>query len=350
MATIKGTNSSETKYGTTADDLIYGYGGNDSLYGRSGNDTIHGGLGDDKIWGEAGNDILRGEDGSDYIYSGDGNDFVYGGNGNDTLYGDGGTDKIYGDAGNDIIKGGSGISYLYGGAGIDTLHYDPTTSDIDDVGNYLSSSYLSGETIYIYNKSTEAGLPTKTFIVNPDENTESADEHILFGTDAKAINVGFIEGNPDIVVVGSGGLKYYGPDLDSQINSVTGTAVKDEFHGGYESEILKGGAGNDDFYIVGGNDLLISETNDSDRFYFNPNSYGTNTTVTGFNGAGVAGGDVIYVNDMGLGYGKLKITEAGGKTTISLGDDPSTTDDYAAVSQITVDKVGLVEGVDYFFL
>jgi Ca2+-binding RTX toxin-like protein len=267
---------------------------------QSRNDTVYGGLNDDKIWGEAGADILRGEDGNDIVYSGDGNDKVYGGAGNDTLYGDGGTDTIYGDAGNDILKGGTGISKLYGDAGIDTAYYDPSTSDIDAIGSYLSSSYIEAEKVYIYNKTTDDGMPTQTIIWNPDVNVESHDQYIGFGNGSKTINVGYTEGNPELVVVGAGGLKYHGPDFGGT-SRVTGTAVKDEFYGGYGNDIFKGGAGNDDFYIKGGDDLLISEAGDADTFFFSPDTYGANATITGFNGAGIAGGDTIHISDDGLG-------------------------------------------------
>jgi Ca2+-binding RTX toxin-like protein len=340
MATIKGTNSGQTSTGTTAADLIYGYGGNDSLYGRAGNDTIWGGLGDDKLWGEAGNDILRGEDGADFIYSGDGNDTVYGGSGNDTLYGDGGTDTIYGDAGNDVLKGGTGISKLYGGDGIDTAHYDPSASDIDDIGNYLSGSYIEAETVYIYNKTTDNGKPTKTLIGNTDVNHEGHDQSVWFGGGGKAINVAYTEGNPDLVVVGAGGLSYHGPDHGG-LSRVTGTAVNDEFYGGCGNDILKGGAGNDDFHIRGGEDLMISETNDADRFYFEPDVYGTSATVSGFNGAGASGGDTIHI--WSGQKDALKISTAGGKTTLDVFDEYTT-------NTITVDAIGLKEGIDYFFV
>ena len=344
MAIIKSTNSGETKTGTTGIDSIYGYGGNDKLYGRAGNDSIWGGLNDDQIWGEDGLDILRGEDGRDSVWGGNGNDTIYGGSGDDNLYGDAGTDKVYGEAGNDILKGGTGISYLYGGAGNDTAHYDPSTSDIDDIGNYLSGSYIDAETVYIYNKTTDNGKPTQTLIGNTDVNHEGHDQSIWFGSGGKAINVGYTEGNPDLIVVGAGGLKYHGPDFGGT-SKVTGTAVKDEFHGGYGDDIFKGGAGNDDFHISCGNDLLISENNDADTFYFKPAGYGTNATITGFNGSGVAGGDTIHISDgAATGYSSM---ESGGKTTFTQNGEQAEGD---IAAQFTIDAVGLKEGVDYFFL
>jgi Ca2+-binding RTX toxin-like protein len=341
VATIKGTKYADTKSGTTAADLIYGYEGNDKLYGKAGNDSIWGGLNDDQLWGDDGLDILRGDDGRDSLWGGNSNDTLYGGAGDDNLYGDAGTDKVYGEAGNDVLKGGTGISYLYGGAGNDTAHYDPSTSDIDDIGNYLSGSYIEAETVYIYNKTTDNGKPTQTVVWNPDVNHEAHDQYIGFSSGAKTIQVGYTEGNPDLVFVGAGGLKYHGPDYGG-LSKVTGTAVKDEFHGGYGKDILKGGAGNDDFYISGGNDLMISETNDADTFHFKQPYPGTHATITGFNGAGTAGGDTIY-----FGNGGSVPTEAGGKTTFVQNGESVYEE---ADPQLTVDAVGLKEGIDYFFM
>ncbi|WP_411711918.1 calcium-binding protein, partial [Paracoccus denitrificans] len=70
MATITGTDNSETLLGTANADLINGLGGNDTITGGSGNDTMHGGSGDDTflIGGtDIGHDIYDGGDGADQI-------------------------------------------------------------------------------------------------------------------------------------------------------------------------------------------------------------------------------------------------------------------------------------------
>lgn len=316
MAIVKGTGGNDTRTGTSLADQIYGYDGNDKLSGLAGNDSI---------------------------YGGNGNDTVYGGIGDDSLFGDAGTDTIYGDAGNDILKGGSGISHLYGGAGTDTAYYDPSGSDIDAIGNYLSGSYIEAETVYIYNKTTDNGVPTKTLIYNPDVNVESHDQHVAFGTWDKKIEAAYTEGNPELVIVGDGGLDYHGPDYGGT-SRVTGTAVRDEFHGGWGKDILKGGGGNDDFYITGGYDVIISETNDADQFFcqFSPADFGTSTTITGFNGAGAAGGDVLRISNADSGWDHLTITESGGKTTFV------TSAEDLFLSQVTIDAVGLKPDLDYF--
>src|SRR4051812_3210961 len=56
MATITGTNDSETLNGTSDPDRIFAYGGNDTLNGFGG---------DDELDGRPGADVLNGGDGSD---------------------------------------------------------------------------------------------------------------------------------------------------------------------------------------------------------------------------------------------------------------------------------------------
>jgi hypothetical protein len=358
MATINGTSNGDTKYGTTGIDTINGLGGNDSLYGRAGNDTISGGTGADRIWGETGNDILRGDDGDDFVYGGDGNDVVYGGIGNDSLYGDAGTDTLKGDAGNDIIKGGTGISYLYGGDGNDTLHYDPSTDNIAKIGNYLSGSQLNGDagtdTLNIYNRTTYTSGTTQkaahTF-VGVDEYGKGS---IRFVDGANPYGnydtAGTFKGIEKIVVSGAGGMTFFGP-WESYTGGpgldITGTAVADTFRSAYMADTMRGGGGNDTFYFGDGNDKVFSETNDADIFQINTYDYG-NKTITGFNGAGAYGGDRIYIANDYQGTPDPIITQSNGKTTISVSwYEPGEGSPHATY---TIDKVGLVEGVDYFFV
>jgi Ca2+-binding RTX toxin-like protein len=385
MATIKSTNSGETKTGTTSADLIYGYGGNDSLYGRAGNDQIWGGLGDDKmwgesgndtlrgesgndtlnggagndavyggigndqvfgglnndkIWGEAGNDILRGEDGIDTIYAGDGNDLVYGGIGNDILYGDGGTDTIRGEAGNDILKGGSGLSYLLGGDGADTLYYDPSTSAINTIGSYLTDSVIDGgtgiDTAYLYNKTHTTGNPTELNLYIDDAGTG----HILYeqadGAAQQAIDAGFVKGVEKIVAVGDGGFSFTNSLYAGGIQSVTGTAKADKFYDGFTNTTYNGGGGNDEFTVLGGFDKVISEKNDADRFYIEAETSGK-TTITGFTSGSTSVGDKLYIDEV---VQEAQITEYAGATTFHV----------SGGLDVVVDMVGMTSGVDYFFV
>jgi Ca2+-binding RTX toxin-like protein len=104
------------------------------------------------------------------------------------------------------------------------------------------------------------------------------------------------------------------------------------------SDTLRGGAGNDTFHFGGGADKIFSETNDADTFHFDSWS-ATKATVTGFNGAGFQGGDRVFIDSGMFTNPATMIKEVNGTTVFSAN----------AYSSLTVDKVGLVEGVDWFF-
>ena len=99
-------------------------------------------------------------------------------------------------------------------------------------------------------------------------------------------------------------------------SSVTGTAGDDAFYASEspgKSVTYKGGAGSD-FFSVGPNDKIISETTDEDRFFFGAGSMSNVSTdeLTGFNGVGVVGGDKAHFSDQDLDNPGQHITEAGG--------------------------------------
>jgi Ca2+-binding RTX toxin-like protein len=165
MATINGTNRSETLAGTSGDDTINALDGDDSLFGKAGDDTLKGGEGGDELDGGAGSDVLNGGTGSgvdtaDYrsfsngvnvnlvlgsaddgtgidtlisIENVDGTsfrdtiigdqvgNFLTGQAGSDFISANGGTDTILAGDGNDTVLGGSGFDKIDGGRGADTL-------------------------------------------------------------------------------------------------------------------------------------------------------------------------------------------------------------------------------------
>lgn len=351
MATIKGTSGNDTKIGTSGTDSIYGYAGNDSLYGRAGNDSIWGADGIDKILGEDGNDILRGEAGADTIFGGNGDDALYGGIGNDFLYGEAGTDTVKGEAGNDVIKGGTGKAFLYGGDGNDSLYFGPTEADVSKIGTYFSGSVLNGDggtdTLTVYNSAKiGATAPAYTNVYMGDGNEVGGylflSDHIgnsyKNGTSPDFGNpVGSFKGIEHLNLVGNGGATFIS-DYGMNPASVTGTAGKDFFMSSPSTTATtyKGGAGSDYFW-VGPGDKIISESNDADTFSFSAATGGKTSTVTGFNGAGVKGGDVAHF------YGSFpppekQVTEADGWTTFS----------FESGDTVLIQGVNLVSGLDYF--
>jgi Ca2+-binding RTX toxin-like protein len=348
VATITGTSGNDNKTGTTAADIMSGLGGNDTLKGGAGNDQISGGTGLDSLYGEAGNDILKGDDGNDSLWGGDNDDVLYGGIGDDNLYGDAGTDTLKGEAGNDTLKNGTGLGYMYGGDGNDQLYYDPTTENLSKFGSYFERSLFNGDagtdTLNLFNHATYTdGTVTKAAQTQVGvDYTGKVYVSFLAHDGYPNSFMGTGTGIEKIVVTGTGGLVFSGSyenDTAAIRKDVTGTAAADTFYSYAASDTMRGGGGNDTFHFGGGADKIVSETNDADNFYFD-SWFATKATITGFNGVGFQGGDRVFIDPTMFTNPATMIKEVNGTTVFSASADYS----------FTVDKVGLVEGVDWFFI
>ncbi|MGH8789002.1 MAG: beta strand repeat-containing protein [Cupriavidus necator] len=123
MATLTGSNGSDSISGTTSADTILSGNGNDYVSAGDGNDYVDAGNGDDIVEGGSGDDTLLGANGKDRVFGGLGNDNLSGGNG---------TDAVYGGSGDDVIGSIDGSSALYtGDNGGDTLYGDGYDSYAD---------------------------------------------------------------------------------------------------------------------------------------------------------------------------------------------------------------------------
>jgi Ca2+-binding RTX toxin-like protein len=107
--------------GGASNDGLAGEGGNDTITGGDGDDNIDGGNGDDALDGGAGNDVIDGGSGLDVIIGGLGEDQIHGGDGADTIDGGEGNDRLYGGSGNDSLKSGDGNDFANGGQGSDII-------------------------------------------------------------------------------------------------------------------------------------------------------------------------------------------------------------------------------------
>jgi Ca2+-binding RTX toxin-like protein len=318
LATIRAS-SSAVITGTAAADLIYGHDGADTLYGRAGDDRLWGGLGADK------------------------------------LYGDSGTDTLYGEAGNDILMGGTGVSYLYGGEGDDALHYNPVTGSLA-AGVPLADSVLDGgsgrDALHIYNKATFTlegeTTPTTTRMTVTSQGAGT----ISFLDDGDrsggaSHDVGSFSGIEKVTVTGAGRLEFYGGHGYADGIDVTGTAGNDLFYSDTASDTMRSGGGDDTFLLsgYGGTDTIISGGADNDIFRFDV-SGGADARISGFNGAGTELGDRLYFEDMMYGRSlTASIVESAGKTLFTIQADGG---EFGSTT-VTVDKIGLVADVDYFF-
>jgi serralysin len=252
--------------------------------GSGGADNMSGnGLGN-ILSGRGGADDLRGEDGDDTIFGGtgiadpnDGDDKIVGGLGNDQLYGNAGNDTIYGgrgiadsDDGSDLIFAGKGADVVYGNAGNDTMFGGG--SGVDPL--------------------------------------DQAD--LMYG--GKGADIVYGNGNDDTIYGGGSG-------FDPEDNG-------DAIYGGAGNDALYGNGGSDSLFGGEGNDTLNGGAGD-DMFFFDVTSSGADV-ITGFEGAGVAGGDklaiAINLHNSGITFAAdmlARITYDGTNAFVDLGQGHS---------------------------
>jgi Ca2+-binding RTX toxin-like protein len=257
MATIRGTNSSDSLYGGSEADSIFGYDGNDTLKGGGGADLLDGGNGIDTIFygdstvgvtvdlaagrGFGGtaqgdtyvsienvyasnyNDTLTGNDASNELYGLDGNDLLRGG---------GGADRLDGGYGDDVLKGGGGADYLVGGSGNDTADYSESGQTGDGLGVVVDLAH---------NNATFGDAWGDTF--SSIENlTGSAYDDFLYGNDVANVLRGNY-GNDSL-------FGYGGTDV------LDGGNGNDTLDGGTGADTMRGGAGNDAYYVDSASDVV----------------------------------------------------------------------------------------------
>jgi Ca2+-binding RTX toxin-like protein len=257
VATIKGTNYSDSLYGGAEADSIFGYNGNDTLKGGGGADRLDGGNGIDTIfygdstvgvsvnlatgrgfggtaegdtyvsienvYGSSFNDTITGNDGANEFYGLDGNDILKGG---------GGADGLDGGSGDDILKGGGGADYLAGGSGNDTADYSQAgpTGDIWGVIVNLATNTAS---------FGEAQGDTFSSIENL---TGSAYYDFLYGNDVANVIRGY-DGHDQL-------FGYGGNDF------LDGGNGNDLLDGGTGADTMTGGAGDDSYYVDNASDVV----------------------------------------------------------------------------------------------
>ena len=216
--------------------------------GTDGNDVINGTPDDDTIIGLGGRDTISGRDG---------NDVIEGGDGADVLNGNAGNDSLEGQRGNDELNGGAGRDFITGEEGNDTIH-----------GGGDDNSVLSG------------GDGDDAVFGDDGDDTVDGDA----GRDVLHGGAG-----EDVLFAGTGNDTLFGDAGDDELFGDDGA---DELFGGGGADELEGDAGADTLTGGGGNDELVFFASS-----FNPSSiFNAPDMVTDFEGAGVAGGDVIELS------------------------------------------------------
>ena len=275
-AFITANNGNNTKVAGAGKDVLLGLGGNDVLTAAAGNDIVDGGLGDDRLYATVndGNDVYIG--GTNSIIGGDTYDLsltsagatinlttgtsTSAQTGTDTLAG---IERVSGSSGNDTITDGAGVNRLEGNNGNDTfiLTADTASDDIRggagvDTADYSALTANLNVTLDGGNQATVTGTGTLFLGLYLFNNDQIRDIENFIG--------------------GSGNDNITGDNLN---NALTGGLGNDVLRGGQGVDVLTGGLGNDTFDFNATNESGTTAT--------------TRDQITDFQGAGVAGGDVI---------------------------------------------------------
>jgi Ca2+-binding RTX toxin-like protein len=387
---VIGTAYADTLTGGDADDYFIGGAGSDAINGGNGIDTlsfetsstwISGNLGTnsffngDASWDSVSNvenligsayaDYLGGTSTANRLEGGNGNDSIEGFGGNDTLVGGSGDDLLFGGDGDDLIIGGPGSDYIDGGNGSDTLSFATATSWVSgdlaannfwnsdaswdnvmtNVENLTGSDYadyLNGSTAAnvltggLGNDSIVGGDGNDTVIGGAgDDNLSGSnnDDLIIGGAGSDYVDGGAgndtlsFETSSTWVSADIAGNSYWNGDAAwdnvTNVENLRGSDHADYLYGSAIANVLTGGAGND--YLEGraGNDTLYGGTG-NDIF-----AYGTGSgadTISGFEGAGAAGGDTIQLSSSIYATAAIALTHvsySGGNATIDLGSGNS---------------------------
>ncbi|MFP6669837.1 MAG: hypothetical protein VB857_00360, partial [Pirellulaceae bacterium] len=206
-------------------------------HGGFGVDMLKGGSNNDKLFGEGDGDYLYGNAGNDYLVGGSGMDYLRGGDGNDTLRGSGDWNgTLYNDNMND---------YLMGGAGYDKV-VDEVLENAELTNSYLKLNSFSGNVVE-YNMLNS--IESVKLTGNGNDNTIDASEY----SDGKLTVSG---GKGDDTLIGSKGNDLlFGNDGD---DVVKGNGGRDVILGGNGDDSLHGNAGNDFIFGQNGDDHLYS--------------------------------------------------------------------------------------------
>ncbi len=295
------------KYVDAGDNKSISLTGTSTVNGASFTKLTAAGQGNDTLALAAGfTDWVSGDDGNDSISTGDLADVLLGGAGNDTLTGGTGNDTVRGGAGNDTINytvDSDGVDSVDGGGDTDTLVL--TSGSGDQVLNvtFNGTSITTFEGGALTNvESVTANLGSGTGDVLLYEFTSAAvTVNLALGTASGFSSITGIEnvrsdGGADVL---TGDI--FNNRLNGQGNNDTidGAGGNDTLTGGLGADSLTGGTGDDTF-------LYISSTAESGT------TAATRDIITDFEGAGVAGGDLINVNAIDANTG------AGGNQNFSF--------------------------------
>ncbi len=285
------------KYVDPGDNKSISLTGTSTVNGASFTKLTAGGQGNDTLTLAAGfADWVSGDDGNDSISTGDLADVLLGGAGNDTLTGGTGNDTVSGGAGNDTINytvDSHGADSVDGGADTDTLVLTSGS------GNQTLTVVFDGVSITAF----EGGTLTNVELVTANLGAGTGDV-LLYESTAAAVTVNLALGTA------SGFSSIAGIEnvrSDGGADVLTGGSNNNRLNGQGNNDTIDGGGGNDTLTGGLGVDLLTGGTGNDTFLYLSSADSGTTAltrdTITDFEGAGLAGGDLIDINDIDANTG-----------------------------------------------
>lgn len=297
MATIHGTNYSESIYGTAYGDTIYGYGGHDYINGRAGNDLIFGGSGDDDILGGTGVNNLWGGTGADWFImsarsTGSSTDWI----GDFTFD----VDRI------DVSAWGvSDISQLR------ALMYT------DSTGSASLNAFYNGYSHYLTVDDVSIGELLAEDFVFSNSGAKSvvgtAYADTLFGSRYA-----------DSLTGGGGNDKLLGGVGNDRLSGGSGN---DDLHGGYGADVMTGGSGYDAFVFAAASESTPTSRDritdfQEDIDFIDLADIDANVNYSGNQAFRFVGGGAF------TGAGQLRYTFSGSDTIIAGNTDSDSTPEF----------------------
>ncbi|MBP7240753.1 calcium-binding protein [Amaricoccus sp.] len=308
------------------DDTMTGSAFNDSFKAGGGADTLNMGGGADTAWGGDGDDELNGSTGDDSLYGEAGADELNGGSNNDLLNGGTGADDMDGGTGNDVYvvdNAGDSASespFVIFGGGIDR---------VDSSVNHTLSANMENLTLTGAAPINGTGNARANVIngnganntlmglgANDTLNAGGGNDFLDGGTGADVMNGStgndnYVVDNPGDVVIDSAGTDTVRSSISYALGATienltltgaapingTGNGLGNVIVGNGANNILLGLGGVDTIRGGGGADTIsgdaAADVFDYDFVTDSGPGAAARDVITGFDGAGVAGGDVI---------------------------------------------------------
>src|SRR5262245_47519157 len=229
-----------------------------------------GGAGDDQITGNAANNVLDGAGGADIMRGGAGNDSYFVDNGGDTVIeaAGQGNDTVFAtahfalsaDVENLILQGGANLQG-YGNDLVNTLIGNTGNNLLDGRGGADGMTGGAGNDTYFVDNAGD------TVIENPNEGTDA-----VFSTAHFALSANV----ETLVLQGTADLQGYGNDL---ANKLYGNAGNNLLDGRGDADLMRGGAGNDSYFVDYAGDTIIENLNEGTDAVFSTAHFGLSANV-----------------------------------------------------------------------